>query len=115
MPPVDDITRVRHIIGACETALEVTKGRKRADLDRDVVLGLALVRLVEVIGEAAWGVSEGLRARHPDVPWRDIVAMRNRLIHGYFDVNLDRVWDTITSEVPHLLSQMKELLSEESP
>ena len=76
MPPVDDASRIHHIIEASERALEFTNGRKRSDLDKDVMLGLALVRLLEIIGEAAWGISETLRSRYPEIAWRDMAAMR---------------------------------------
>ena len=108
MPLVDDISRIHHIIEASERALEFTKRRKRSDLDQDVMLGLALVRLLEIIGEAAWGISEKLRSRYPEIPWRDMTSMRNRLIHGYFDVNLDTVWETVTIELPPLVSQLRQ-------
>ena len=87
MPLVDDISRINHIIEASEKALEFTKDKRRSDLDQDVMLSLALVRLLEIIGEASWGISEKLRSKYPEVPWRDMASMRNRLIHGYFDVN----------------------------
>jgi len=61
MPVVDDISRINHIIEASEKALKITKSRKRSDLDEDEVLGLALVRLLEIIGEAAWRISERMR------------------------------------------------------
>jgi uncharacterized protein with HEPN domain len=67
-------------------------GRRREDLDRDDTLQLALTRAVEVIGEAAWRVSESARNRHAEIPWRDIVGMRNRLIHGYDAVDLNLLW-----------------------
>ena len=95
MPVVDDITRIYHIIEASEKALKVTQGRSRSDLEQDDILGLALVRLLEIVGEAAWGVSETLRSQYPEIPWRSMTGMRNRLIHGYFEVNLDIVWETV--------------------
>jgi len=113
MPVVDDSSRIRHIIEVSEKALEFTKGKQRSDLDRDDILGLALVRLLEIVGEAAGGVSEKLRAKYPDIPWRDM-SMRNRLIHGYFDVNLDAVWQTVTAELPPLVGQLRELLRKET-
>jgi uncharacterized protein with HEPN domain len=114
MPAVDDISRIHHIIEASETAIEFTKGRKRSDLDSDIMLGLALVRLLEIVGEAAWGVSEGLRSRHPQIAWREMASMRNRLIHGYFDVNQDTVWQTVSTELQPLVGQLRELLHKET-
>ena len=113
MPVVDDITRINHIIEASEKALKITKGRKRSDLEQDDILGLALVRLLEIIGEAAWGISEPLRSRYPEIPWRYMTGMRNRLIHGYFEVNLDIVWQTVTTQLPPLIPQLQKLLHKE--
>ncbi len=114
MPVTDDISRISHIIQAAEQAIEFTKDRKRSELDQNVMLGLALVRLLEIIGEAAWRVSEAMRSRYPEVPWRDMTDMRNRLIHGYFDIDLDTVWETVTAQLPPLVSQLRQLQQSEA-
>ena len=64
------------------------------------MLTLSIVKPVELIGEAASRVSKGSRNEYPEIPWKDIVAMRNRLIHVYFDIDLDRIWDTVTDDLP---------------
>ena len=84
----------------------------RADLDTDRMLNLALVRLVEVIGEAASRVPEAVRARYPDVPWRQTVGMRNRLIHAYDAVNFDILWAIIREDLPPLTEQLEAILEE---
>ena len=71
-------------------------------IDRDRVLARALVKPLEIVGEASSRVTAERQPSHPGVPWRDIVAMRNRLIRGDFDVDLDRVWDTVTDDLPPL-------------
>jgi uncharacterized protein with HEPN domain len=63
------------------------------------MLNLSLVRLLEIVGEAAHGLSQESRDAHPKTPWKKIAGMRDRLIHGYFDVNLDIVWQTVTQEL----------------
>lgn len=73
------------------------------DLDRDRMLLFAVVRAVEIVGEAAAKTSAETQAQLPDVPWASIVGMRNRLIHGYFDINTEILWKTATVEVPALL------------
>ncbi len=113
MPPPDDITRLRHILDAARKAVQFTQGKDRVDLERDELLGFGLVRLLEIVGEAAVGVSEGLRARHPEIAWRQMSGMRNRLIHGYFEVNQDLVWKTVTEELPPLIAQLQKALEEE--
>ena len=83
-------------------------GRSRGDLDTDRVLALAVVRLLEIIGEAATRVPTEERARRPDIPWAAIVGLRNRLIHGYDDVDLDIVWAIVTSDLPTLLMRLND-------
>jgi uncharacterized protein with HEPN domain len=68
-----------------------------------------VIRLLEIVGEAASQVSEGYRTKHPDIPWKNMVALRNRLIHGYFDVDLDIVWDTVNTDLPPVVKLLKKL------
>jgi uncharacterized protein with HEPN domain len=111
MPPEDRI-RLLHMIEAAETAVNFVSGRQRADLNSDQMLLFALVRAIEVIGEAAGRVSEITRKAAVDVPWSLVVAMRNRLIHAYFDVDNDAVWKTATEELPALLPSLRALVGE---
>lgn len=108
MPP-EDRARLLHMIEAAETAMEFVVGRRRADLDTDKMLRFALVRAIEVIGEAAGQISAVTREAAPEIPWPLIVSMRNRLIHAYFDVNRDIVWKTVKEEIPGLLPRLKGL------
>lgn len=114
MPVMDDLSRIRHIIAASEKALEITKGLKRSDLYQNEVLGLALVRLLEIIGEAATAISDEIKDRYPEIAWRQMSAMRNRLIHGYFDINLDTVWETVIVKLPPLVTQLQKVLEKET-
>ncbi|MHC4521805.1 MAG: HepT-like ribonuclease domain-containing protein [Planctomycetota bacterium] len=91
------------------TRLDAACGQQRSDLDTDRKLCLSLIHLLEIIGEAARGVSAQVRQDHPDVPWKKMMGMRGRLIHGYFDVNLDVVWQTIGEDLPALLAQLEKL------
>lgn len=103
----EDLTRVRHMIEAAESAMRFIKGRSRSDLDGDEMLRFALTRAIEILGEAASKVSPEGRASIPEVPWVDVVGMRNRLIHAYFDVNLDILWRTVDEAIPDLLARLK--------
>lgn len=114
MPVIDDITRLYHILNAAQRAVKATKGKKRSALDEDDLLGLAIIRLLEIIGEAAWGISEPVRNRYPEIAWRQMTNMRHRLIHGYFQVNNDLVWETIIAELPPLITQIKKVIKKES-
>ena len=89
----------------------MTRGRKRADLDRDRQLNLALVRLLEIVGEAANRVPQEQRARIAAVPWSQIVGMRNRLIHGYDEVDFDILWRIVTDDLPRLIEALEKALS----
>jgi len=75
---------------------------------------MAVLRVLEVLGEAFARMSVDLRAKYPDIPWRLAISMRNRLIHAYFDVNLDFVWITVTRDLPPLLLKLKSVLHENS-
>ena len=75
------------------------------------MLVLALVKSIEIIGEAASRVSAEARAEVPAIPWQQMVAMRNRLIHAYFDVNLDILWDTVQTELPPLVVELDRALT----
>jgi len=99
----DDEIRIRHMIEAAEAIIRFIDARQRADLDSDQMLLFALTRAVEIIGEAASKLSEETRTTASAVPWRAIVAMRNRLIHGYYDIDRDILWKTVREEIPALL------------
>lgn len=97
---------------AAESALRFVQGRSREDLDRDEMLLFALVRAVEVIGEAATKVSPDGRGAMADVRWAAIVGMRHRLIHAYFDVDRDVLWSTLCVELPGLKARISKVLGE---
>lgn len=103
------------MIDAAEAVASFIAGRDRPDLTTDRMLLFAVVRAIEVLGEAAARTSPETRAASPDVPWPAIVGMRNRLIHGYFDVDADIVWKTATTELPDLLPRLKRLLGLQNP
>jgi uncharacterized protein with HEPN domain len=93
-------------------ATALTQNKTRADLDSDRLLNLALVRLLEIVGEAAGRVSPAERARYPQIPWAQIVALRNRLIHGYDWVDFDILWQIVHHDLPPLIAALEKILSE---
>ena len=109
MPP-DDLTRLRHMRDAAQEALTFVRGKTSEDLARDRMLALAVVRCIEIIGEAAAKVGPQTRAAAPAIPWTAMVGMRNRLVHGYFEIDYDRVWDTVEKDLPGLLENLAGLL-----
>lgn len=108
----EDRVRLRHMIDAAESVQKFLHGRKRADLDNDEMLLFAVIRAIEILGEAAGKVADETRAQAPAIPWSAIVAMRNRLVHGYFDIDTEVVWKTVTTELPALLLSLQVLLAE---
>ena len=107
----EDAVRLRHMLDAARRAIDFMQGRAKSDLESDEQLSLAVVRLLEILGEAAKNVSEDLRKGYPDIPWRQIAGTRDRLIHGYFDVDLDIVWQIISTDLPPLVAQLEKALS----
>jgi uncharacterized protein with HEPN domain len=85
----------------------------RADLDTDRQFCLSVIREIEIIGEAANAIAPATQQAYPHFPWPAIIAMRNRLIHAYFDIDLDRVWDTLTVDLPELVTRLQGIMSGE--
>jgi uncharacterized protein with HEPN domain len=98
MTAIDDLTRLHHIQDAAKEALGFMSGKTRKDLDNNRMLVLALVKDLEIIGEAAGRISGECRARHPEIPWAVMIGMRNRLNHAYFSIDLDIVFHTVTND-----------------
>ncbi|HUG91359.1 MAG TPA: HepT-like ribonuclease domain-containing protein [Planctomycetaceae bacterium] len=98
-----------------EEALLFATGRRRSDLDADRALNLSLTRLLEVIGEAAARVTEPTRNQCPQIPWPQIVGLRNRLIHGYDLVDFDVLWRIVQNDLPPLVTELRSILASGSP
>ena len=105
-----DEVRMRHMLDAAREALSFIQGRSRAELDENRMLVLSLVKEVEIVGEAAYKVSAATRESLPSIPWADVIGMRHRLIHAYFDINLDVLWQTLVEDLPELVSVIESAL-----
>ena len=92
-------------------AIQLVEGRGRADLDTDRLLNLSLVRLLEIVGEAANRIPRDEQQRYPQIPWPEIVSLRHRLIHGYDRVDFDIVWQIATRDLPPLAAELEAILS----
>ena len=94
---------------AAREAREFAASLTLTEFERNRMAQLAILKAVEVVGEAASHVSSEVRDAHPEIAWRGIIGMRNRLVHGYFSVRLERVWETVTQDIPRLISQLEPL------
>jgi uncharacterized protein with HEPN domain len=94
-------------------AVWFNKGRSRDELDSNEMLAMATVHLVEMLGEASRPVSETLREKYPEIPWEQISGIRNRLAHGYIDVDLDIIWTIVTRDLPPLIVRLRRILKNE--
>ncbi len=111
----DDLVRLRHMLQATNEALNFAKGRSRHDLDDNRLLVLGLVKAIEIIGEAAYQTSEDTRSSLLQLPWSDIIGIRHRLVHAYFDINLDILWHTVQDDLPPLAATLGAFLAEQPP
>lgn len=109
----DDLIRIRHMLDSAREAISFIKDRNRPDLDKDRMLVLSLIKSIEIMGEAASKVTKESRDGNPEIPWLNIIGMRNRLIHVYFDIDLDRVWDTITDDLPPVIAVLERIIQKE--
>ncbi|HET9209930.1 MAG TPA: HepT-like ribonuclease domain-containing protein [Thermoanaerobaculia bacterium] len=100
------------MLDSAREALSFADGHSRTDLRDNRMLALSLVKCIEIVGEAAARVSVAALQEVAQIPWQDIVGMRNRLIHAYYDIDLDRVWDTVLDDLPILVAQLEAALSE---
>jgi uncharacterized protein with HEPN domain len=100
------------MLDACRRARELANARDRRDLDQDWMAALALERLLEIIGEGARRLSAERRDAHPDVPWSQIVGMRDRLAHGYDQVDLDRLWVVVDQDLPKLIADLERMIGQ---
>jgi uncharacterized protein with HEPN domain len=106
----DDALSMRQMLDYADEILQLTHSRSRNDLDNNRLLSLALTRLLEILGEAASRVSSTTRESHAPIPWSSIIALRNRLIHGYDQVDHDILWSIIQSDLPTLTAQLRAAL-----
>lgn len=104
--------RLQHMLDYAREARELVRGRSRHDLDTDRSLNLALGRLLEIVGEAAAHVPAEERERWPAIPGADIVGLRNRLIHGYYEVDFDVLWAILQEDLPGLITELGRITSQ---
>ena len=105
----DDAINLRQMLDHARETVDLVTDLSRSELDTDRLLSLALVQLLQIVGEAAGRVSQLRRQRHPEIPWNQIIALRNRLIHGYDTIDYEILWQIITTDLPDLVSALENL------
>ncbi|WXG44624.1 MAG: DUF86 domain-containing protein [Promethearchaeati archaeon SRVP18_Atabeyarchaeia-1] len=106
----DDSVYLHHIMDAISRIEEYTRAVKRQDFIGGHMVQDAVMRQIEIIGEATKRLSKELRDKRPEIPWKDMAGLRDKLIHGYFGVDLDAVWDTVERDIPQLKRKLKGLV-----
>ncbi len=109
----DPTIRLLHMRDYVRKAIAFVEGKTRTDLEADEILCLALIHLVELVGEAANKYPAEKQRQYPSIAWPKIISMRNRLIHGYDSVDYDILWDAITKNFPPLLRELEKILPPE--
>lgn len=108
----DDVVRLRDMLDAAQAAIRVLGDHTAEELERTEVLALAVPHAVEIVGEAASRVSRAFCAAHPEIAWREVTGMRHRIVHDYFAVDYQRLWDTVHADLPPLIEQLQRLLED---
>jgi uncharacterized protein with HEPN domain len=106
----ESTVRLHHMLDHAREAFALIHGKNRTDLDTDRKLNLALVRLLEIVGEAASRTTKEDREAYPEIPWPKIVGLRNRLIYGYDLVDFDVLWQILNNDLPPLIAKLEEIL-----
>lgn len=112
--PREESDYLLDMILAARRAVSFTEGMSFADFKRDERTVFSVTKAVEIIGEAAAQVGRNTRQAHSDIPWPDIIAMRNRLVHAYFEINLELVWRTVRQDLPDLINRLKPIVPPEA-
>jgi len=104
-----DLNRLNHMFDAAKAICHHIAHKNASDLERDRLLLGGIIRELLLIGEAANAVSPQARAEIPDIPWKEVIGMRNQLIHGYFDISYRIIWSTVTEDVPKLIAVLEKV------
>jgi uncharacterized protein with HEPN domain len=109
----NDRIRIQHIIDAAQETLSFVRDTDQENFSKNRMMILSVIKEIEIIGEAASKISDETKLNYSDIPWKDIVGMRNRLIHGYFDVDVQLVWNTTRINLPPLVSSLEAILAKD--
>lgn len=108
----DDNAYIGHMLDLAAKAIEKTAGMSREDYDADENIRMVMAHIIQMIGEAAGRVSEGFKYAHADIPWKQIVGTRHRIVHDYMDVDYDVIWEILKRDLPSLKEKLAAILGE---
>ena len=111
--PKDDMVYMGHMLDTARKAVEKVRGKTRRQYDGDEDLRIVLAHLVQTIGEAAARVSPDTRSAHMNIPWKQIVGIRHRIVHDYMDVDYDVLWEVATHDLPRLVTALEKIIPDE--
>lgn len=106
----DPLVRLKHMREFAQKAMQLAKDKTRANIENDEVLRLAITHLIELVGEAASWIPEADRVTYPSIPWKKVVGMRNRLIHGYDYIDIEILTGVIHSDLPELIKELDKII-----
>ena len=109
----DEWIYITHMLNMSRKDVDLIEGLGRSDYDQDETLRLALTHLVQIIGEAAQRVSPEFREQYPNIPWKEIVGMRNRIVHDYLNVDEDVIWEVVQQDIPPLVEALAKIVPPE--
>ena len=111
----DDLVYVGHMLETARAIVVKTSGISRWRFDDDENLRLAVVHLIQTVGESARRVSPGFQQTHPEIPWSKIIAMRHKVVHDYLEIDYEIVWRAATKSMPPLIVELEKLLPDDIP
>jgi uncharacterized protein with HEPN domain len=105
----DDSVYLKHILDAISRIKEYTQDIKYENFIDNYLIQDGVIRQIEIIGEATKRLSKEIKEKHPEIPWKDMAGMRDKLIHDYLGVDIDAVWDTVEEDIPDLKNRLEYL------
>ena len=111
----DPLIFIRHMVESMTFIESFSKGLTKEHLAQDELKQSAIIRKIEIVGEAAKNLPKEYISKHPSIPWKDIIGMRDKIIHHYFDIDLDIVWQVITVDLPDVKKKLNQILRDSRP
>jgi len=109
-----DLPYLQHILNAISRIHEYTEKKEYQYFIENHLVQDGVIRQIEIIGEATKRLSDEIKKKYPDIPWKDMAGMRDKLIHNYLGVDIDAVWDTVENDIPTLEKQLRNLMKKEN-